>query len=123
MKTKLTQNQLAAAHKKALDAAAQAANEAYARNNNTDWDACGFAWAKVDFDGRTKLAKMFQKLGFRKDWNYGYKLWNPSGYGGQSISIKEAGAEAYVKVMREALGIADMNHPDRYKVFSGSRMD
>jgi hypothetical protein len=42
-------------------------------------------------------------------------LWNPSGFPTQSISILEAGAEAYAEVLKTKLGLD--------KVYAGSRLD
>jgi hypothetical protein len=42
-------------------------------------------------------------------------MWNPSGFPTQSISILEAGAEAYAQVLKDQLGL------DR--VYAGSRLD
>jgi len=105
------------AHNEAI-IAAQAATESialqYGKESEGNYDACGFAWVKTDVDGRSAVARQLKKLGFRKDWNYGYTLWNPSGYGGQNMREKEAGARAYAHVMTEALGT---------EFFAQSRMD
>ena len=69
-----------------------------------DRDCCGFAWVNV-----------FGAAGFRKDYTGALSLWNPSGFPTQSISILEAGAEAYAEVLKAKLGLD--------KVYAGSRMD
>jgi hypothetical protein len=81
-----------------------------------DRDACGFAWVNVyGVRSNSKLGKALQSAGFRKDYTGSLQLWNPSKAGVQSISVLEAGADAYAKVLKEKLGL------DR--VYSGSRMD
>ena len=80
-----------------------------------DRDACGFAW--VDIYGvrsNSRLGKTLQSYGFRKGHTGSLQLWNPSGAGTQSVSIKEAGAEAYARVITERLGI---------RAYAGSRLD
>jgi len=81
-----------------------------------DRDACGFAWVNVyGVRSNSKLGKALQSAGFRKDYTGSLQLWNPRKAGVQSISVLEAGADAYAKVLKEKLGL------DR--VYSGSRMD
>ncbi len=81
-----------------------------------DRDACGFAWVNVwGVRSNSKVGKALQAQGFRKDYTGSLCLWNPSGFPTQSISILEAGAEAYAQVLKEQLGL------DR--VYAGSRLD
>ena len=81
-----------------------------------DRDACGFAWVDVfGVRSNSRLGKTLQSFGFRKDYTGSLQLWNPSKAGVQSISILEAGAEAYAKVLKDKLGLD--------KVYAGSRMD
>jgi hypothetical protein len=80
-----------------------------------DRDACGFAWVTVFEKGSTKLGKALIANGFSKSYDGGLQLWNPAKSGTQSISALEAGADAFVAVMRNTF-------PDM-KVYSGSRMD
>ena len=68
---------------------------------------CGFAWVTVypEHKGNTRLGKAERAtlvaMGFRKDWTgKSYELWNPTGYAGQSMDVKEAGAQAYAEVLR-----------------------
>jgi hypothetical protein len=80
-----------------------------------DRDACGFAWVDVyGVRSNSRLGKTLQTYGFRKSYTGSLQLWNPSGAATQSISILEAGAEAYAKVLTEKLGI---------KAYAGSRLD
>lgn len=81
-----------------------------------DRDTCGFAW--VDIYGvrsNSKLGKALRSFGFRKSCTGSLQLWNPGQAGVQSISVKEAGADAYAEVIRTKLGLD--------KVYSGSSMD
>ena len=95
-------------------AARTAAKEFFQKHG--DRDACGFAWVNVyGVRSNSRLGKTLQSFGFRKDYTGSLQLWNPSGAASQSISILEAGAEAYAKVLGEKLGL------DR--VYAGSRMD
>jgi hypothetical protein len=95
-------------------AARTAAKEMY--NRVGERDACGFAWVNVwGVRSNSKLGKALQSAGFRKDYTGSLQLWNPSGHCTQSISVKEAGADAYAEVIKAKLGLE--------KVYSGSRMD
>ena len=81
-----------------------------------DRDCCGFAWVTVyDVRSNSKLGKALAGYGFRKAYGGGLQLWNPSGMGVQSISVLEAGADAYAKVLKDKLGLE--------KVYAGSRLD
>ena len=81
-----------------------------------DRDACGFAWVNVwGVRSNSKLGNALKAAGFRKDYTGALSLWNPSQFPTQSISILEAGAEAYAEVLRDKLGLD--------KVYAGSRMD
>ena len=81
-----------------------------------DRGACGFAWVNVyGVRSNSKLGKWLQAAGFRKDYTGALSLWNPSGFPTQSISILEAGAEAYAEVLKNKLGLD--------KVYAGSRLD
>ena len=81
---------------------------------------CGFAWVTVypEHKGNTRAGKAERKtleaMGFRKDWTgKAYELWNPTGYAGQSMDVKEVGAQAYAEVLRSA----------GFKAYMGSRAD
>jgi hypothetical protein len=81
---------------------------------------CGFAWVTVypEHKGNTRLGKQeratLESMGFRKDWTgKAWQLWNPTGYAGQSMDVKEAGAQAYADVLRTA----------GFKAYMGSRAD
>ena len=81
---------------------------------------CGFAWVTVypEHKGNTRLGKQeratLESMGFRKDWTgKAWQLWNPTGYAGQSMDVKEVGAQAYAEVLRTA----------GFKAYMGSRAD
>ena len=78
-------------------------------------DACGFGWVDVFVDRtNSKQAKELIAAGFRKDYKPKcLSMWDPAGLGTQSISVKEAGAEAYATYLR-ALGL---------RAYAGSRLD
>jgi len=93
--------------------AEQAGLEMYAKVGERD--ACGFGWVEVYVD-RTNSAQAKELIaaGFRKDYKPKcLSMWDPAGVPTQSISVKEAGAEAYANYLR-ALGL---------KAYAGSRMD
>ena len=84
-------------------------------NQHGDRDACGFAWVNVyGVRSNSRLGKTLQTFGFSKSYTGALQLWNPSKAGVQSISILEAGAEAYAEVLKRDLGV---------EAYAGSRMD
>jgi hypothetical protein len=93
--------------------AEQAGREMYARIGERD--ACGFGWVEVYVDRTNSAqAKELIKAGFRKDYKPKcLSMWDPAGVPTQSISVKEAGAEAYAEYLR-ALGL---------RAYAGSRLD
>jgi hypothetical protein len=69
-------------------------------------DACGFGWVEVYVD-RTNSAQAKELIaaGFRKDYKPRcLTMWDPAGVPTQSISVKEAGAQAYATYL-QALGL------------------
>jgi len=78
-------------------------------------DACGFGWVDVFVDRtNSKQAKELIAAGFKKDYKPKcLSMWDPAGIPTQSISVKEAGAQAYAEYLR-ALGLT---------AYAGSRMD
>ena len=108
--------------RKEMTEAARAASRAYLDKylGGVDQYACGFAWTQIvpAHKGNTRLGKeerrVYVELGFEKDWTgKEYQLWNPGGWGGQNIDVKEAGARAAAEVLRKH-GIA---------AHAGSRLD
>ena len=81
-----------------------------------DRDACGFAWVNVwGVRSNSKLGKALQAAGFSKSYDGSLQLWNPSKAYVQSVSVLEAGAEAYARVLKEKLGLE--------RCYAGSRLD
>lgn len=67
---------------------------------------CGFAWVKVNgVKLNTKAGKIFAELGFKKSYNGGIDLWNPSGLPVQNVDIKYVAAAAMAEVLKEQLGV------------------
>ena len=90
-----------------------AAAEAYRQVGERD--CCGFAWVSVyDVRSNSKLGKLLAAHGFSRAYNGGLQLWDPAHYPSQSISVKEAGADAYAEVLVNELGL---------KAYGGSRLD
>ena len=75
---------------------------------------CGFAWVNIyKIKGNTKLGRAMKQAGYTKDYTGAYQIYNPAGYGGQSMDVKEAGARAAALVF-EQYG---------FKAYMGSRAD
>ena len=104
-----------AIHQKAQQAAHLAATKYFNENmGGKDNYPCGFAWVTVSEKGSTKMGRALKAIGFRKAYNGGLELWNPSGLLVQNVDVKEAGAEAYAEVLRNELGVT---------AYAGSRLD
>ena len=101
-------------HFYAIEEARKAGFEAYMEHG--DSSSCGFSWINSYEKGNTFFGKAIAGLrGFRKSWNGGYCLWNPSGLGFQSVYILEAGSWKYKEILKEYLpGI---------EISTGSRLD
>ena len=90
-----TVNEIKAIIAEATQAGRNAAADAYERNGNTDWDACGFAWVNIwGVKGNTKLGKALKAAGIQQDYTRAFSIWGGQFYSGQSISIKEAACSA-----------------------------
>jgi hypothetical protein len=102
-----------AIHNEAHQAAIQAENNFLAKHGEPLY--CGFAWVDVYVDRtNSKEAKELIKIGFKKSWRAKcLNLWNPGGYNGQSMDVKEHGALAYAAVL-EKYG---------FRAYMGSRAD
>ena len=116
-----------------LTAAAEAAQDYIAEwKRSTGGNAygepvyCGFAWVTIypsfahkgnTRDGRAERKEfdaVMQQLGARLDYTgKAYQLWNPSGWAGQSMDAKEAGARAAARVLTKY----------GYTAYAGSRAD
>ena len=63
---------------------------------------CGFAWVNIyDVKGNTKLGRAMKQAGYEQDYTRAFSIWNPSEWGGQSMDVKEAGAQACADVFRK----------------------
>lgn len=61
---------------------------------------CGFAWVEIP-NGRSKFVSWLKKNNIgSKHWKKGWQIWRPTNSGTQSMDILEAGAYAFVKVLR-----------------------
>jgi hypothetical protein len=98
---------------KGMAIAIQAGQLMYAKVGERD--ACGFGWTEVYVDRtNSKQAKELIKAGFRKDYKPKcLTFWDPAGVPTQSISVKEAGADAFADYL-SGLGL---------KAYGCSRMD
>ena len=105
-------DRVAAAVAEAKAAAAKATNDFLTQNG--EWDTCGFAWITIKEKGNTKLGRELLNIGFSKAYRGGLEMWNPSGSPTQSITAKEVGIQAAVRVLIERLGVKD---------YASSRMD
>ena len=107
---------------KAILAEAKQAAQIAAQSFLDDWNAktggnqygepmyCGFASTKIyGVKGNTKLGKAFKAAGIEKDYSGAYSIWNPSGHGGQSMDVKEVGAQACAQVFKNYGFTAYMN--------------
>jgi len=96
-----------------FELARQAGVEMYSRVGERD--ACGFGWVDVQVERtNSKQAQELVKAGFRKSYRpKTMTFWDPAGVPTQSISVKEAGAEALATYLT-ALGL---------KAYAGSRLD
>lgn len=98
---------------KGLAAAKTAAQDMHSKIGERD--ACGFAWVTVyGVRSNSKLGKLLANYGFRKAYNGGLQLWDPSRHPTQSISVLEAGAYAMADVLVNELGL---------RAYGGSRLD
>ena len=75
---------------------------------------CGFAWINIyGVKGNTKLGKRFKAAGVERSYDGSLQIYNPSGHRGQSMDVKEAGAEAAAAVFTKY----------GFKCYAGSRAD
>ena len=98
---------------KVILAEAKYAAQVAAQSFLDDWNAktggnqygepmyCGFASTKIyGVKGNTKLGKAFKAAGIDKDYSGAYSIWNPSEHRGQSMDVKEVGAQACAQVFK-----------------------
>lgn len=105
---------VAAIMTEAYAAAAEASAEMLRKMGGEDRYACGFAWCDIyGVKLSTKLGKEMEKHGVRKSYTGGLQVWNPGKWGGQNVDVKEAGANAFAKVLSKY----------GFTAYSGSRLD
>ena len=79
---------------------------------------CGFAWVNIyrfqgkKITGNTKLGRLLKQLGIRQDYTRTFSQWD-NWYGGQSIDVKETGAQAFADVLTKY----------GFTAYAGSRLD
>ena len=96
---KHTVEQLKEISDKAFAAAEQAAKEYIEKHGEPLF--CGFAWVNI-VPGNSPIANYLKKNNLaEKSYRRGVDVWNPSNHMTQSMDVKEAGAEAFAKVLRE----------------------
>ena len=95
--------------------AEQAARQMYAQVGERD--ACGFGWVEIYVDRtNSKEAQALIAVGFRKSYKSKcLSMWDPAGLPTQSISVKEAGAQAFADYFRQFFPEA--------RIYASSRMD
>ena len=82
---------------------------------NKHFSGCGFAWTKIDIDGRSKLGRIVRKSdNFEKAWDYGYTMWTCGvASATQNIDVKEFWQRIIANGLKEA----------GFDAFVGSRLD
>lgn len=111
---------------KTIIAEAKAAARQAAEDFVADWTAktggnpygepmyCGFAWTSIyKVKGNTKLGKALKAAGVEQAWDRSFQLYNPAGWPGQSMDVKEVGAQACADVFRKY----------GFEAYMGSRAD
>ena len=86
----------------AQQAAVQAESEFLAQHGEPAY--CGFGWVEVYVDRvNSRQAKELIASGFKKSYKPRcLSLWTPGAYHGQSMDVREAGAHAFAKVLKQA---------------------
>jgi hypothetical protein len=101
---------------------AQAAAQRFAdqRFGGQDGGPCGFAWVTImpANKGNTKAGKLerqtLKAMGFEQDWTgKAYQVWDPARWAGQSVDVKEAGANAAAQLLKK----------HGFNAYAGSRLD
>jgi hypothetical protein len=84
-------------------AEAKKATAEYIDANGISEYPCGFAWVNIK-PARGPLIELMKRLelGRRDEYAGGWTIWNPSEHLTQNMYVKEAGALAFAKVLRDA---------------------
>lgn len=81
--------------------AVEAALKEERRIGGDNGSVCGFAWVEIyGIKGNTRLGRMLKKIGVKQEYIRAFHIWNPSGLPVQSLSIKEAGADACAEYLK-----------------------
>ena len=85
-------------HNEAIMAAKQAAKDYMDKHGEPMY--CGFAWVNIQ-PATSKFCRALKAHGLADHTSYytGYDIWAPCGTPTQSMDVKEAGADAYAKVL------------------------
>lgn len=82
--------------------AAELAARKHIQENPGVWYPCGFAWVKIrPARGRFVAMCKDQNVGRTDDFEGGYVIYNPSQNQTQWMDAKEAGAKAFVAVLKK----------------------
>jgi hypothetical protein len=110
-----SKEQIISAVEGAREYATIAARQVYAQVGERD--ACGFGWVEIYVDRtNSKEAKALIEAGFRKDYKPKcLTIWDPAGVPTQSVSVKEAGAEAFAHYFKSMFPEA--------RIYGCSRLD
>lgn len=107
----MSKQDLNAIIEQAFDAAREASADHFRKYG--DRDCCGFAWVNIK-PGTSAIARELKKRGdARKSYYGGVDVWDPGKTMSQNMGAKEAGAQAFAKVLQDA----------GYKAYMMSRMD
>ena len=94
MNTTISLEALEEIHFEATRAAEQAAARFFQEKlGGRDQMACGFAWVTVFEKASTKLGRRLKEVGFRKAYDGGLQLWNPSKFDELKADIAKSTTE------------------------------
>ena len=114
MNTTISLEAIEEIHFEATRAAEQAAAKFFQEKlGGQDQMCCGFAWVTVFEKASTKLGRRLKEVGFRKAYDGGLQLWNPSKFGCQNVDTLYEGAKAAAEVFAR----------HGFRAYAGSRLD
>ena len=100
-KIKQVHEEALAASKKAVDDYLEKWNKETGGNKYNEPIYCGFGWVSLfNVRSNSNIGKAFQEIGFKRSYQKCLEFWNPSGYPGQSMDVKEESSRAYAKVFQ-----------------------
>lgn len=101
-KIKQIHEEALAASKKAVDDYLEKWNKETGGNKYNEPIYCGFGWVSLfNVRSNSNIGKAFQEIGFKRSYQKCLEFWNPSGYPGQSMDVKEESSRAYAKVLEK----------------------